>query len=163
LWAIALVAALVTITLLVAKLYPAIWQALSREQVAMLIGIGVALVVVIFLLAIGGASLGWTGFGDKTLWEWLQLLSSLAMPIVLAIAGFWFTTQREQSGREVEEQRAQDAALQAYLDQMGILLLAKDGLRESEAGSEARTLARARTLTVLGRLDPSRKQRSCGS
>jgi hypothetical protein len=51
LWAIGLVVALVTITLLVDSLYPAIWQALSRERVAMLIGIGVALVVVIFLLA----------------------------------------------------------------------------------------------------------------
>src|SRR5215208_5078206 len=36
------------------------------------------------------------------------------------------------------------------------LLLERD-LRTSEKGSEVRTLARARTLTVLGRLDPSRK------
>jgi uncharacterized protein YjbI with pentapeptide repeats len=39
---------------------------------------------------------------------------------------------------------------------MGSLLLG-DGLRGS-VGSEERTLARARTLTVLGRLDPSRKK-----
>jgi hypothetical protein len=68
LWAIGLVVALVTITLLVADLYPDIWQALSRER-AMLIGMSVALVAVIVLLAMGGASLGWTGFADKTLWE----------------------------------------------------------------------------------------------
>ncbi len=61
LWAIGLVVALVTITLLVDSLYPAIWQALSRERVAMLIGFGVTLVVIIVLLAIGGTSLGWTG------------------------------------------------------------------------------------------------------
>ena len=94
LWAIGLVVALVTMTLLVAGRYPDIWQALSRER-AMLIGIGVALVAVIVLLAIGGASLGWTGFADKTLWEWLQLLGALAIPLVLAIAGFWFTSQQE--------------------------------------------------------------------
>jgi hypothetical protein len=65
--------------------------------------------------------------------------------------------QRAERERELAEQRAQDEALQAYLDQMGGLLLEKD-LRESEGGSEVRTLARARTLTVLGRLDPSRKE-----
>ena len=68
-WAIGVVATLMTIALLVVQLYPGLWEDLSRERVAMLIGIGVALVVVIVLLAIGGASLGWTGFGDKTLWD----------------------------------------------------------------------------------------------
>jgi hypothetical protein len=64
--------------------------------------------------------------------------------------------QRVEAERKLAEQRAQDEALQDYLDQMGSLLLEKD-LRESEEDSEVRTLARARTLTVLGRLDPSRK------
>jgi uncharacterized protein YjbI with pentapeptide repeats len=53
-------------------------------------------------------------------------------------------------------QHAQDEALQAYLDQMSTLLLEKD-LRDSEAGSEVRTLALARTHTVLESLGPSRK------
>src|SRR3712207_6194060 len=158
-WVFGMVVALVTMGLLLARLYPGIWATLTRERVAMLIGMGVALVAVIVLLAIGGASLGWTGFGDKTLWEWVQLLSSLAMPIVLAIAGFWFTTQQEKSGRKIEEQRAYDAALQAYVDQMSTLLIAKD-LRSAtednatEDTKEAQTVARARTLAVLGSLEP---------
>jgi uncharacterized protein YjbI with pentapeptide repeats len=99
----------------------------------------------------------WTGFGEKKLWDWLQLLSVLAIPVVFALAGFLFTAQQEQSGREIEEQRAQDAALQAYLDQMSQLILGGD-LRSSEEGSEeVRTLARARTRTVLTRLDDRRK------
>jgi hypothetical protein len=28
----------------------------------------------------------WTGFGEKKLWDWLQLLSALAIPVVLAAA-----------------------------------------------------------------------------
>jgi uncharacterized protein YjbI with pentapeptide repeats len=167
LWAVGMVIALVAIGLLVGKLYPSIWEALSRERVATLIGIVVALTVIIVLLALGGASLGWTGFGDKKLWEWLQLLSALAIPIVLAAAGFWFTAQqdarqqriedqRAQAERELAQQRAQDEALQAYLDQMSTLMLAKN-LRNSEEGSEVRTLARARTLTVLRRLDGARR------
>ena len=102
----------------------------------------------------------------------------MAIPVVLAAAGLWFTAQqdarqqniedrRAQQAQKIEDQRAaaerelavrraQDEALQAYLSQMGSLLLDKN-LRESEEDSEVRTLARARTLTVLSRLDPSRK------
>src|SRR5918993_5572623 len=76
----------------------------------------------------------WTDFGEKTLWDWLQLLSALAIPVVLAVAGFWFTSwqgerqqaiedQRAKVERNIEDQRAQDAALQTYLDQMSALML----------------------------------------
>jgi Pentapeptide repeats (8 copies) len=101
-----------------------------------------------------------TGFGDKTLWDLLQLLIA---PLVLVGIGFLFEMQqaareeaRAEAERNLAEQRAQDEALQAYLDQMSSLLLNGE-LRASEEGSEVRTLARARTLTVLGRLNPSRK------
>jgi uncharacterized protein YjbI with pentapeptide repeats len=117
-------------------------------------------------------------FGGQTVWDWLHLLSALAIPVVLAAAGLWFTAQQDQRQQEIEGQRAkqaqkiedqrakaerelavqraQDEALQAYLAQMSGLLLERD-LRTSEKGSEVRTLARVRTLTVLGRLDPSRR------
>jgi len=64
--------------------------------------------------------------------------------------------QRAKAERELTVQRAQDEALQAYLDQMSTLLIERN-LRGSEEASEVRTLARTRTLTVLKRLDPSRK------
>jgi hypothetical protein len=117
----------------------------------------------------------WTGFRGKTVWDLLQLL---IVPLMLAAIGFWFTAQQDARQQEIENQRAQqaqeienqraeaerelaeqcaqDEALQDYLDQMSSLLLEKN-LRDSEEGSEARTLARARTRTVLGRLDPRRK------
>jgi hypothetical protein len=108
----------------------------------------------------------WTRFGDKGLWDWLELL---IVPVALAVVGFLFSVAQEsnqqqveerrvQSQQEIEEQRAQDAALQAYLDEMGSMLIDEDVLR-SEEGDEVRTLARARTLTVLERLDPERKGR----
>jgi cell division protein FtsB len=112
----------------------------------------------------------WTGFRGMTVRDWLQLL---VVPLALVVIGFWFTmqqdarqqrieTQRAEAERELAEQRAQDEALQAYLDQMSTLLLERD-LRLSteknatEDSKEARSLARARTLTVLSRLDPERK------
>src|SRR5215213_875091 len=102
----------------------------------------------------------WTEFGKKSGWDLLQLL---IVPLALAVIGSLFTmqqdqrqqqieNQRAQAERELAEQRAQDEALQAYLDQMSSLLLEKD-LRKSEEGSEVRTLARARTATVMQRLD----------
>jgi hypothetical protein len=67
--------------------------------------------------------------------------------------------RRTQEARNIERQRAQDDASQAYLDQMSFLLLDKDRpLHQSREGDAARTLARARTLTVLSRLDGDRKQ-----
>jgi uncharacterized protein YjbI with pentapeptide repeats len=106
----------------------------------------------------------WTGFRGKTAWDFLQLL---IVPLMLVAIGFWFTAQqdarqqkiekkRAEAERELAVQRAQDEALQAYLSQMSQLMLEKD-LRHADAEDEVLTVARARTLTVLERLDPSRK------
>jgi uncharacterized protein YjbI with pentapeptide repeats len=109
----------------------------------------------------------WTGFGDKTLWEWVQLL---IVPVILSLITVVFSWQQEvrqnkledrraKSERNIEEQRAQDAALQAYLDQMSTLMLDTDqDLRNSGEDSEVQTLARARTATVIQRLDADRNQ-----
>ena len=116
-------------------------------------------------------SKAWTlkALGGKTVWDWLQLLGVLAIPVVIAVGGWMFSAQqsahqnkledqRAKNERQIEEQRAQDAALQAYLDQMSQLMLGGN-LRDSEEDSEVRTLARARTRTVLARLDGQRKGR----
>ena len=90
-----------------------------------------------------------------TLWDWIKLL---IVPAVIAAGGLWFNRQQHERGLEIENERAQDEALQAYLDQIGQLLLDKERpLRESKEGDEVRILARARTLTVLARLARDRK------
>ena len=52
---------------------------------------------------------------------------SCLVPLLLGIfaAGLtaWFNAQQDARQNEIEEQRAQDAALQAYLDQMSMILL----------------------------------------
>jgi hypothetical protein len=97
----------------------------------------------------------WLGLGDKTIWDRASLL---VVPLVLAVGGYWFSMQQDARQQAIEEQRAQDTALQAYLDEMSALLITED-LRTSPKDSEARTLARSRTLTILNRLDPSRRSR----
>ncbi len=107
-----------------------------------------------------------TGFGDKTLWDLLQLM---IVPLALAAIGFWFTAQQEarqrqiedrraQVEREIEAERAEQVTLQAYLDQMGALLLDRN-LRSADENSDVRRLARARTLVVLDALSPTRQER----
>lgn len=101
---------------------------------------------------------------DKTLWDWLQLL---IIPIGLILGALLYNGLQESRQRALENRRAEaehglsvdtqrEQALQAYLDQMTKLML--DGrLQTSEPKGEVRTIARARTLTLLRRLDPERK------
>jgi hypothetical protein len=108
-----------------------------------------------------------TGLADKTAWDLLQLL---IVPLMLAAVGLWFSAQQEarqqeledqraRVEREIEAERAEQVTFQAYLDQMGTLLLDR-GLRAAGENSDVRRLARARTLVVLDALSPPRQERA---
>jgi uncharacterized protein YjbI with pentapeptide repeats len=91
-----------------------------------------------------------------TLWDWLQLL---IIPAVLAGGGIWFNRRQQELSQESQDQRAQDEALQAYLDHVSQLMGDKDRpLHRALSGDPLSTVARARTLSVLPRLDGSRKR-----
>ena len=105
-----------------------------------------------------------TGFRGKTLWDWLQIL---IVPVALGMGVIWFDYEagkraeaiqqkRERIQREIEDQRAKDAVLSAYFDDLWNLLLER-GLMESQKGNAVRNIARARTLTALSQLDGRRK------
>jgi uncharacterized protein YjbI with pentapeptide repeats len=102
----------------------------------------------------------WTGYQRKTLWDWQALLFvPVSIALIASLITLYQTTRqqeienkRAQSELEIEEQRAQDTALQAYFDHMSELMLDR-GLRTSEEGDTVRLLARARTITILRRLD----------
>ena len=102
----------------------------------------------------------WTGLPKQTLWDWLQLL---IIPAVLAGVGLWFNRQQREQELQTADRRAQDEALQAYLDQMSDMLIpsSKDlpSLYKARPGDSLSSVARARTLTVLPRLDGGRKAR----
>jgi uncharacterized protein YjbI with pentapeptide repeats len=105
------------------------------------------------------------GFRGKTVWDWLDLLIVPAF-IALSVAALSLLQASAQqraeelrTGREqaIEEQRAQNAALQAYLDQMSRLVLEEDLLGSAE-GDAVFTLAQARTTTALTQLDGEHNQ-----
>ena len=92
---------------------------------------------------------------DITLWDWIKLL---IVPAVIAGGGIWFNVQQREREQQIANKRAQDEALQAYLDGMSQLLTDKERpLYRASVGDSLSTVARARTLTVLPRLDGSRK------
>jgi uncharacterized protein YjbI with pentapeptide repeats len=70
-----------------------------------------------------------------------------------------FQNDNAQRQRELERDNAQETALQAYLNDMGRLILSDSSpLRNAKAGDEVSGLARAKTSTVLSGLDPERKR-----
>jgi uncharacterized protein YjbI with pentapeptide repeats len=122
----------------------------TRNQVLWSIRITIGSVILLGVLERIG------NYYDKTLWNWATIL---LVPAVLAIGGYWFNRRQQERDQRNAEQRAQDEALQAYLDQMSQLLIEKDLHTEENRYVEARVTARARTLVVLRQLDDDRKDR----
>ena len=109
----------------------------TRGQVLWAIRIAIILVVLLGLLTLIGLPFG------ITLWEWVKLLM---VPAVIAAGGIWFNRQQRQRESEIAEQRAQDEALQEYLEQMSQMLTDKE-----------RTLRRGLVWHRLGRVDSRRR------
>ena len=101
----------------------------------------------------------------KTLWDWLNLLGVLAIPVVVGLGAVWYTAQQGKVSDRENTDNQREAALQAYIDKMSELLLKEHlGCELTSKGKltpeeeEARKIARVRTLTVLPRLDANRKR-----
>jgi hypothetical protein len=118
----------------------------------------------------------WLGFSGKTLWDWLQLLAILALPVVLAFVWISFSIQQDASNQQqhlvdlkiaqdnrrsalkIADDQQQEATLKAYLDDMTTLLLGEKLGDQAPTSAEAAVLARSKTITALSRLtDPQRK------
>jgi hypothetical protein len=96
------------------------------------------------------------GFRGMTLRDWLPIVGALLIPLVIALGTGVITwklakleSQRAAAERTLAERRTQEEALQAYVDEVGRLMLEKD-----LTDPKVKTILRARTITVLGRLDP---------
>lgn len=155
-----------------------LWARSRQFPLPVIIGSSSALIIGALLVGGYYYKWAWTGLTDsaypkfdgvefhrgKTLWDWLQLL---IIPGVLAFGGYIYqgvekqneqirTEQQAQTEQEIADDRIREEALQDYLDRMSELLIEK-GLRESESDDEVQSVARARTLTTIQRLDKDRK------
>lgn len=166
------------------------WQQIKQRPYAT--GFLVLLVVVLILFIFFAYWFGWdwTGFNSnknqititsssngnytatilqpsKSLWDWLGLLTALAIPVVVGFGVAWYTARQNHDREIAREQHENDlriaadnqreAALQSYIDKMSDLLLEKL-LLSPTSRSEVREIARVRTLTLLPQLDPIRKR-----
>ena len=153
------------------------------------IGIAVLLMALIWLAI--NSNVSWTGFGKyitketeefekgklvkttreiqagKTLWDWLQLAGTVAIPVVLAGGGYMLNQREQQRAEErekAEQERAaenlREEALQTYFDRISELLLEKNLGQPDMEENPARDIARARTLTVLNRLGEDGKRKA---
>ena len=135
------------------------WRKLKSYRVTILV-VAIILIVAIGLIIVG-YRFDWTGFNGntksgKTLWDWLNLLGVLAVPVVVGFGAVWFTTRQGKVADAENKDNQRETALQAYIDKMSELLLEKY-LRDSAEEGEVRKIARIRTLTVLRSLDTKRK------
>jgi uncharacterized protein YjbI with pentapeptide repeats len=100
----------------------------------------------------------------KTLWDWLQLLGVLAIPIVVAVGTAVFTTRQtkiSETNRQqqhdteilIAENQQQEEFLRTYFDKMSELLLNK----ELGTNPNTQSIVRARTLAALHILNTERK------
>jgi len=119
--------------------------------------------VAIFALLMGAHG---TGFKDKTLWDWLNLL---IVPAFLGAAALWFnrqekrrTTEVVQNRTHIEQEIAKDRqleeAMQNYLDKLANLLQLENLLERNEYEYDpVVNVARVRTVTALRTLDRNRR------
>jgi hypothetical protein len=117
----------------------------------------VALAVFIYF----GYGWDWTGFQGNKFFNWLQILVSASIPVAVAIGTFALNRAAKRRDDDIETQRAEEASLEAYLDYMsGMLIDPEQPLRRSHMGDNLSVVARAQTLTVLGRLEDGYRKRS---
>jgi len=154
-------------------------QIQSHPFVAGTIFIAIALGIIAVLYTIQNA-----GFGEefhppftepaKDLWDWLQLIGVLAVPVLVALFGYYFQqaqdkqreqqrqfeeqriTQREQTEQNIANDKFEEETLKTYFDRMTDLLLDK-ALSGDDHNPLAAVVATARTRATLRKLDGERK------
>jgi uncharacterized protein YjbI with pentapeptide repeats len=91
-----------------------------------------------------------------TLWDWIKLL---IVPAVIAAGGLWFNAQQREREEQLASERAQDAAVQAYLDQLTQLLVTErdQDLLRMQVDDEVRQVIQARSVPLLRSVTADRR------
>jgi len=89
----------------------------------------------------------------RMLWDWLQLLGVLAIPVVVGFGTLFFTRQQAKTSEANAENQRQEELLRTYFDKISELLLNK----ELSTNPNIQSIVRARTLAALRILSTKRK------
>jgi hypothetical protein len=154
------------------------WRQIKQHPYAT--GLVVVLVLILFIFSAYNFGWDWTGFNSgtnqititntskgnytatilqpsKSLWDWLGLFGVLAIPIVVGIGAVWFTAQQARASDAENTNSQRETVLQGYINKMSELLLGGYFDEPHPEYERARTVARARTFTLLPLLDGKRK------
>jgi pentapeptide repeat protein len=132
-------------------------SSLNLRSPAVLTAIGIsatlvlALIVIITLLQTGGAK----AVSDNA--AVIGALVALGGVFTAQMVSIALDDRRTQEARNLEAQRAGEAALQNYFEVVGELLIEKQ-LRRASPGDNLSTVVRAQTLSVFEGLDAERKR-----
>jgi uncharacterized protein YjbI with pentapeptide repeats len=85
---------------------------------------------------------------DKSIWDWVAILASTVLPIVILLVGNNF--QEEQKKRDEESLR--ESNLQTYLDSISALILDKS-IYNNQGESTISIILEAKTKTIIRRLE----------
>jgi uncharacterized protein YjbI with pentapeptide repeats len=107
--------------------------------------------------------ISWVGISDKTLWDWLNLIAILLVPLMIGVFTVSLTiqqnelsqTQHDDSEKIAADQQKEDVLVNYQKDISDLLLNFKLG--SSVEGNPVRMVAHAKTLTALRQLDPLQK------
>src|SRR5256714_7192764 len=136
------------------------WQQIKQHPVvAIFVFVGSVLGIALIAVVVLGYWLNWHWTGlvpetsepkqhAKTLWDWLNLLGVLAIPVVVGLGAVWYTAQQGKVSDRENTDNQRETALQAYIDKMSELIL-HEHLGDTLVSSQVETVARARTATVL--------------
>lgn len=125
------------------------WQ--NRKQPALIATAMLIVLIVLIAFVFAAYRFRWsgTGFLNKSLWDWLQLL---IIPLALAGVALLFNLATAHRDRQIAIDKQRGDLLQAYLDRMSELLLEKK-LHGARPDDEVFDVVRVRTTTVLCQLD----------
>src|SRR5689334_18290705 len=87
------------------------------QKIRQLSLIAVGIIIVLVALNTIAYRIGWsgTGFLNKTLWDWLQLL---IVPLALAVVALVFQLANTRTEQKIALDNQREDLLQAYLDRM---------------------------------------------
>jgi hypothetical protein len=137
------------------------WVLQHKTSIAIILGVVILIVAAILFwgVLVRYVSPGTKGATDRK--DVVQAFALIAAGVVgfigglVGIASLQTARRNVQQQRDLEEERAQEDALQSYFEQMGGLLTTHNLINTDR--EDIRQLAQAQTLTVLTRLDGSRK------
>ncbi|GAC1471954.1 MAG: hypothetical protein NVSMB70_16650 [Chamaesiphon sp.] len=121
------------------------WQKMKRPLLVIML---LTLSVLLIVLLVVEVSLYGTGFAGKTLFDWLNLLGVLAIPIVVGLGTATITAQQSKAQEKAAQKQQYKDALQTFIDTITKLIFEQDLLNAPE-GSPARTMAQAQLTMTL--------------